>query len=164
MWELECEESWVLKNWCFWNMMLEKTLLQESWESLAVQWVHSKVDQSWVFIGRSDAEAETPVLWPPQWEELTHWKRPLCWEGLRAGGEADNRGWDGWMASQTRCIYEFEWTPALGDGQGGLVCCGSWGHKESDTTERLNWTEMTDTCICSACLTFFISGLHSKRF
>ena len=66
-------------------------------------------------------------------EELTHWKRPWCWERLRAG-EGDGRGWDGWMASQTW------WTLGVGDGQGVLACCGSWGRKESDTTEQLNWT------------------------
>ena len=72
-------------------------------------------------------------------EELTDWKRLWCWEGLGAGGEGDNRGWDGWMASDGR---ESEWTPGVGDGQGGLACCDSWGHKELDTTERLNWTEL----------------------
>ena len=64
-----------------------------------------------------------------------HWKRSWCWERSKAGGEGDNRAWDGWMASPT------QWTPGVGDGQGGLVCCGSWGHKESDMTERLNWTD-----------------------
>ena len=74
-------------------------------------------------------------------EKLTHWKRPWCWEGLGAGGEGDDPGWDGWMASRTRW-RESEWTPGVGDGQGGLVCWDSWGHKESDTTEQLNWTEL----------------------
>ena len=75
-------------------------------------------------------------------EKLTHWKRLWCWEGLGAGGEGDDRGWDGWMASLTRWAW-FEWTPGVGDGQGGLACCDSWGRKESDTTEWLNWTEHT---------------------
>ena len=74
------------------------------------------------------------------WEELTHWKRPWCWEGLRAGGEGDNRGWDGWMASPTRWAWVWV-TPGVCDGQGGLACCNSWGRKESDMTERLNWTD-----------------------
>ena len=73
-------------------------------------------------------------------EELTHWKRPWCWEGLGAGGEADDRGWDDWMASRLDG-HEFEWTLVAGDGQGGLACCESWGRKELDTTEELNWTE-----------------------
>ena len=74
-------------------------------------------------------------------EELTHWKRLWCWEGLGAGGEGDNRGWDSWMASLTRWTWS-EWTPGVGDGQGGLACCDSWGCNESDRTERLNWTEL----------------------
>ena len=72
---------------------------------------------------------------------MTHWKRPWCWEGLGAGGEGDDRGWDGWMASPTWWTWIWVNSGVLGDGQGGLVCCDSWGHEESDTTERLNWTE-----------------------
>ena len=76
-------------------------------------------------------------------EELTHWKRPWCWERLRAGGEGDNRGWDDWMVSLTQ--WTWVWVSSgVGDGQGGLACCGSWGCKESDTTERLNWTDRVD--------------------
>jgi len=72
-------------------------------------------------------------------KELPHLKRPWCWEGLRAGGEGDDRGWDGWMASPNQ--WKWVWVNSgVGDGQGGLVCCGSWGRKELDTTERLNWT------------------------
>ena len=71
--------------------------------------------------------------------ELTHLKRPWCWERLRAGGEGDNRGWDGWMASPTQSTWVW-WTPGVGDWQGGLACCGSWDCKESDRTEQLNWT------------------------
>ena len=98
MWELDCEESWALKNWCFWTVVLEKTLASPL-DCKEIQPVHPKGDQSWVFIGRTDAEAETPVLWPP------HAKRLWCWEGLGAGGEGDDRGWDGWMASLTRCTW-----------------------------------------------------------
>ena len=85
MWELDCEESWAPKNWCFWTMVLEKTL-ESPLDYKEIQPVHPKGDQSWIFIGRTEAEAETPVLWPPN-AELTHWKRPWCWEGLGAGGE-----------------------------------------------------------------------------
>ena len=102
MWELDCEQSWALKNWCFWTVVLEKTL-ESPLDCKEIQPVHSK-DQSWVFTGRTDAEAETPVLWPPH-VELTHWKRLWCWEGLGAEGEGDDRGWDGWMASPTRWIW-----------------------------------------------------------
>ena len=91
------KESWVPKNWCFWAVVLEKTL-ESPLDCKGIQPVHSEGDQSWVFIGKTDAKAETPVLWPPR-EELTHWKRLWCWEGLRAGREGDDRGWDGWLAS-----------------------------------------------------------------
>ena len=74
-------------------------------------------------------------------EELTHWKRLWCWEGLGAGGKGDNRGWDGWMASPTRWTWVCV-NSGVGDGHGGLVCCSSWGRKESDTTEQLNWTDI----------------------
>ena len=74
-------------------------------------------------------------------EELTHWKRPWCWERLKAGGEGDDRGWDGWMALPTQWTWVWA-SSGVGDGQGDLVCCDSWGHKESDTTEWLNWTEL----------------------
>ena len=93
MWELESEESWAPKNWCFWTVMLEKTL-ESLLDCKEIQPVHSKGDESWVLFGRNDAKAETPVLWPPHaksWLIGKDW----CWEGLRAGGEGDDRGWDG---------------------------------------------------------------------
>ena len=100
MWELDYKESWALKNWI---VELEKAL-ESPLDCKEIQPVHSKGDQSWIFFGRTDAEAETPILWPPC-EELTHWKRPWCWERLKAGGEGDNRGWDGWMASLTQWTW-----------------------------------------------------------
>ena len=104
MWELDCEESWAPKNWCSWIAVLEKTL-ESPLDCKEIQPVHHpKGDQSWVFIERTDAEAVTQILWPPH-VQLTHWKRPWCWEGLGEGGEGDERGWDGWMASPTLCIW-----------------------------------------------------------
>ena len=103
MWELDYKESWVLKNWCFSTVVLEKTL-ESSLDCKDIQPVHPKENQSWVFIGRTDAEAETPILWPPHGKS-SNWKRPWCWEGLGAGGEGDDRGWDGWMASPTRWTW-----------------------------------------------------------
>ena len=91
-------------------------------------------------------------------EELTHRKRPWCWEGLRTGGEGDNRGWDGWMASLTQWTWVWV-TPGVGDGQGGLACCSSWGHKESDMTEQLNWT---DSLLWELCV--IITGPPGKFF
>ena len=103
MWELNYKESWAPKNWCFWTVVLEKTL-ESPLDCKEIQPVHPKGNQSWVFIGRTDVEAETPIL--ATWcEELTHLKRPSCWEGLGAGGEGDDRGWDGWMVSPTRWTW-----------------------------------------------------------
>ena len=96
MWELDYEESWVLKNWCLWTVMLEKTL-ESPLDCKEIQPVHPKGDQFWVFIGRTDVEAETPILWPPDAKRWLLW-RPWCWERLRAWGEGDDRGWYGWMA------------------------------------------------------------------
>ena len=92
--ELDYKESWALKNWCFWTVVLEK-ILESPLEHKEIQPVHPKGDQSWVFTGRTDVEAEIPILWPTWCKELTHLKRPWCWERLWAGGEGDNRGWDG---------------------------------------------------------------------
>ena len=100
MWELDCEEGWAPKNGCFWTVVLEKTL-ENPLDCREVQPVHPKGDQAWIFIGRTDVEAGTPILWPPD-AELTHWKRSWWWDRLKAGGEGDDRGWDGWMASLTR--------------------------------------------------------------
>ena len=104
MWELNYKESWALKDWCFWTVVLEKTS-EGPLDSKEIQPVHPKGDQSQIFNGRTDADAKAPILWPP--EEPTHWKRSWCWERLKAGGEGDDRGWDGWMTSPTRW-NEFE--------------------------------------------------------
>ena len=92
MWELDCEESWAQKNWCFWTVVLEKTL-KSPFDCKEVQPVHTKGNQSWMFIGRTDVEADTPILWPPDSKSWLIWKDPF-WERLKAG-EGDNRGWDG---------------------------------------------------------------------
>ena len=106
MWELDCEDSWALKNWCFWTVMLEKTL-ESPLDCKEIQPVHSKGDQPWVFFGRTDAKAEIPVPWPPHAKSWLNGK-DWCWEGLGAGGEGDDRGWDGWMASLTRWTWVWE--------------------------------------------------------
>ena len=105
MWELNHKESWALKNWCFWTVVLEETL-ESPLDCKEIQPVHPKGNQSRIFIGRTDAEAETPIL--ATWsKELTHLKRPWCWESLKAGGDEDDRGWDGWMASLT--LWTWVW-------------------------------------------------------
>ena len=105
MWELDYKENWAAKNWCFWTVVLGKTL-GSPLDCKEIQPVHPKGDQSWIFIGRTDVKAETPVLWPPDVKkELTHWKRPWCWETLKVGGEGDDRGWHGWIASLTQWTW-----------------------------------------------------------
>ena len=106
MWKLVYKESWVLKNWCFWPMVLEK-MLEIPLDCKEIQPVHHKGNQSWIFTGRTDAEAENTNTLATWCKQLTHLKRPWCWERLRAGGEGDDRGWDGWMASLTQW-HEFE--------------------------------------------------------
>ena len=125
------------------NVVLKKTL-ESPLDCKEIKPVHPKGNQSWIFTGRTEAEAETPIPLATWWEELSHWKRPWCWERLKAGGEGDDRGWDGWMASPTQ--WTWVWASSRsGDGHGGLVCCSPWGHKESDMTEWLNWTELMFT-------------------
>ena len=136
---LNYKERWVLKNWCFWAVVLEKTL-ENPLDCKEIKPVNPKGNQSWIFIGRIDAEAETLNTLATWCEEPTHWKRSWCWERLRVGGERDDRGWDVWMASLADG-HEFEQAPAVGDRQGSLANSSPWGHKESDKTEQLNRTE-----------------------
>ena len=139
MWELDCEESLVPKNWCFWTVVLEKTL-ESPLDCKEIQPVHPKGNQSWLFIGRTDAKAETPVLWPPDVRSWFIWKDPD--DGKEWGQEEKGTTEDemvGWHHLLDR--HGFGWTLGVDDGQGGLTCCSSWGQKELDTTERLNWTE-----------------------
>ena len=102
-WELDHKEGWALTNWCLWTVVLEKTL-ESPLDFKEIQPVHLKGDQSWVLIGRTGAELNSNTL-ATSCEELTHWKRPRCWERLQAGGEGDDRGWDGWMASPTQWTW-----------------------------------------------------------
>ena len=140
MWELDYEESWAPKNWCFWTVMLEKTL-ESPLDYKEIQPVHPKGDQSWVFTGRTDVEAETPILWPPDPKSWLIGKDP---DAGRDWGQEEKGTTEDEMAGWHHRLdwHEFGWTPGVGDGQGGLACCDSWGCKESDTTERLNWTEL----------------------
>ena len=141
MWELDCEESWALKNWCFWTVVWESRLLRVSWTARISNQSILKDDQSWVFIGRTDAEAETPVLWPPHAKSWLIGKDP---DAGRDWGQEEKGMTEDEMAGWHHRLdgHEFEWTLGVGDGQGGMACCDSWGHKESDTTEWLNWTEL----------------------
>ena len=137
MWELDCEEDWALKNWCFWTVVLEKTL--ESPLDCKIQPVHSKRDQSCVFFGRNDAKAENPILWLPH---AKSWLIGKDSDARRDWVQEEKETTEDEMAGWHHRLdgYEFEWTLGVGDGQGDLVCCNSWCCKESDTTDRLNWT------------------------
>ena len=141
MWELDYKEGWVPNNWCFWTVVLEKTL-ENHLDCKEIQPVNPKGNQSWIFIGRTDAEAETPILWPPDSLELTHWKRPWCWARLKAGGEGDNRGWDSWMASLT--LWTWVWASSRSwwwTGKPGLLQSMGSHRVGHDWMTELNWTD-----------------------
>ena len=140
MWELDYKESWAPKNWCF-ELWCWRRLWRVPWTARRSNQSMLKGDQSWVFIGRIDAEAETPILWPPHAKSWLIGKDPGAgrdW-GQEEKGTTENEivEWHHRLDG-----HEFEWTLGFRDGQGGLACCDSWGRKESDTTERLNWTEL----------------------
>ena len=137
MWELDCKESWALKNWCFWTVVLKKTL-ESPLDCKEIQPVHSEGDQPWDFFGRHDAKAwnsSTSLM-----RRVDSLEKTLMLGGIggrrRRGRRDEMAGWHRWLDGR-----ESEWTPGVGDGQGGLACCDSWYRKESDKTERLNWTE-----------------------
>ena len=140
MWELDYKESWAPKNICFWTVVLEKTL-ESPLDCKEIQPVNPKGNQSLIFIGRTDAEAETPILWPPDAKSRLIEKDPDAgkdWRQEAKGMTEDEMV--GWHHQLDR--HESEQALGVGDGQGSLVCCSPWDHKESDTTERLNWTEL----------------------
>ena len=140
MWELDYKESWALKNWCFWTVVLEKTL-ESPLDYKEIQPVHSKGDQSWVFIGRTDIEAETPILWPPDAKNWLIGKDSHAWRDWRQEEkwmtEDEMVEWHHWLNE-----YEFEQATGVVDGQGSLACCSSWNCKESDMTEWPKWTKV----------------------
>ena len=140
MWELDYKESWALKNRCFWTVVLDKAL-ESSLDSKEIQPVHPKGNESWIFIGRTDAEAETPILCSPDaknWLVGKDLDAGKDWRQEKKGMTEDEIvGWYHWLNG-----HEFGQALGVGDGQGGLACCSPWGHKESDVTEQLNWTEL----------------------
>ena len=139
IWELDHKESWGLKNWCFWIVVLEKTL-ESPLDSKEIQPVHPKGNQSWIFIGRIDAEAETPILWPPDAKNWFIWKEPDAgkdwWQEEKGMTEDEMVGWHHWLDG-----HEIEQALGVGDEQGSLTSCSPQSHKESDTTEQQNETE-----------------------
>ena len=136
-------ESWTIKKAEHWRIDASELVLERTLESpldcKEIQLVHPKGDQSWVFIGGTDVEAETPVLWPLDEKSWLIWKDPDAgkdWGQEEKGMTEDEMaGWHHRLDG-----HGFGWTPGVGDGQGGLAFYNSWGRKESDMTERLNWT------------------------
>ena len=141
MWELDYKEGWALKNWCFWTVVMEKTL-ESPLDCKEMRLVHPKRNQSWVFIGRTDVEAETAILWPPDAKSRFRWKDSDAgkdWSQEEKGTTEDDMvGWHHWLNG-----HGLGGLRELVNGQGGLVCCGPCGYKESDmTATELNWTEL----------------------
>ena len=137
------KESWVLKNSCFWTVVLEKTL-ESLLDSKEIQPIHPKGNQSWIFIRRTDAEAEAPVFWPPDVKNWLITKDPDAGKDWRQEEEEMTEDeMIGWHHQLNE--HEFEQASGVGGGQGSLACCSPWGRKESDMTimnEWLNWTEL----------------------
>ena len=136
MWELDHKESWELKNWCFWTVVLEKTL-ESSLDCKEIQPVNLKGNQSWIVSGRTDTEAETPILQPPDVKNWLLRKNPDAGKDWRKEEKrmTDDEmvGWHHWLD-----VREFEQALGIGDGQGSLACCSPWSLKESDMTKWLN--------------------------
>ena len=161
IWELDHEEGWVLKNWCFWTVESQKTF-ESPLDCKDIQPVNPKGNQSWIFIGRTDAEA--PILQPSDAKNWLTGKDPDAgkdWRQKEKGMTEDEMvGWLHWLNG-----CEFEQAPGVGGGQGSLACCSPWGCKELDTTEWLNWTELnvmpSASSFCSGLLWLFdaFSGL-----
>ena len=135
MWELDYKESWAPKNWCFWTVVLEKTL-ESPLDCKEIQPVHPKGNQSWIFNGRTDAEAETPIFWPPDAKSWLIWKDPDVGKGWRQEEkemtEDEVVGWHHWLNG-----HEFEQALRDGERQRSLACCCPWSFKESDMTDWL---------------------------
>ena len=140
MWELDYEESWAPKSWCFWTVVLEKTL-ESSWDSKEIQPVHPKGDQSWVFTGRTDVEAETPLFWLPDVKSWLIWKDPDAgkdWGQEEKGTtEEEMAGWHHRLSG-----HEFGWTPGVGDGQRGLATVVNG--VANIRTQLSNWIELNN--------------------
>ena len=167
MWELDCKESWMLKNWCFWTVVLKT--LESPLDCKEIQPVHPKGNQSWMFIGKTDAEAETPILWPPDVKNWLIGEDPddEDLERLKVGGDGDNRGWDGWMASQTQ--WTWVWVSSGSwwlTGRPGMLQSTRSQRVGHDWVTELNWTELiysrarTTNQLCIFLLLPFIMDLR----
>ena len=139
MWELDYKENWAPKNWCFWTVVLEESL-ESPLDCKEIKAVNPQRNQSWIFIGKTDAEVETPILWLPDVKNWLIGKDPDAGKNRRQEEkgmtEDEMVGWHHQLNG-----HEFEQVLGVGDGHRSLACCSPWGHKELDMTEQLNWTE-----------------------
>ena len=152
----------MLNNWCFWTVVLEKTL-ESPLDCMESHPINPKGNESWRFIRRTDAEAETPILWPP---DVKNWlirkdrDAEKDWRQEKTGMPEDEMiGWHHWLDG-----HEFEQTLRVGDGLGSLACYSPWGGKESDTTERLTWTFPVLNQSIVLCLVLTIPSWHASGF
>ena len=139
MYELDYKESWAPKNWCFWTVVLEKTL-ESPLDSKEIQSVYPKGNQSWIFIGKTDAEAEIPILWSTDVKNWLIWKDPDAGKRLKVGGEGDDRGWDGWMASPN--LWTWVWVSSRNwwwTGRAGVLPSMGWQRVRHTWATELNW-------------------------
>ena len=173
MWELDCEDHWALKNWCFWTLVLEKTL-ESLLDSKEIKPVNTKGKQSWIIHWKNRSSNWNSKTFATWWEELTPWKRPWFWERLKAGGEGDDREWDGWMVSLTLWTWiwassrSWWWTMKPG------MLHGPWCHRvEQKWLTELNWCSYIDrsldyiyicvcVCVCVCIHTVFSLSVHSS--
>ena len=139
MWELEHQEGWAPKNWCFHTVVLEKTL-ESPLDTKEIKQVNPNGNQPWIFIGRTDDKVKAPIFWPPDVKSQLTGKDSDAGKdwGYEEKGttEDETTGWHHWLNG-----HEFEQVPGYSEAQGGLECCSPWGHKESDRTEWLNWAD-----------------------
>ena len=149
---------WALKNWCFWTVVLKKTL-ESPLDSKEMKPVNPKRNKPWIFSGRTDAKAEAPILWPPDAKNWLIGKDPDAgkdWRQEKGTTEDETVGWHHWLNG-----HEFEQAPGDGGGQGSLVCCSPWGRKESDTIQQQSQSEFSEGWSLGICIKFpmwFICG------
>ena len=145
MWQMDHKEGWMTKNWSFWTVVLKKTL-ESPLDCKEIQPVHPEGDHTWIFIGRTNAEAEAPLLWPPDAKSWLMGKDPDAGKRSKAGRQEEKGmtedkmvGWQHWLNG-----HVFEQAPGDGEGQGSLMCCSPWGCKESDMTEWLSLSHVVN--------------------
>ena len=166
MWELDYKEGWAPRNWSFWTVVLEKTL-ESPLDCKEIKQVHPKGNQSWICVGRTDVEAETPILWPPYVKNWLIRKRPWCWGRLKAG-EGDKRGWDGWMASPTQQTWVWinsrSWWRTGRPGLLQSMRLQRVGHRWA--TELTDWTDVptTNSTTPPAAVSYSLSALPTHRY